>query len=276
MRGRRGFTVTPFGTARGAGRLAAVAALMMLAVTPAICQSPTDSTSQAPAGQQAGAAPQQGNPNAPSPSRPGTDGPRQPTTKSETERLAVNPLTGMASVSAAHYVPLTGQERWKLYWKQNYWSVGAYFGPVFVSLVLDQTSNSPPEWGRGISGYGRRLASRTGNAILQGTFQATAAAALQEDVRYIPSDRQGGKRRVLHAIAYSFLTYNRRGRPAPNLANLGAYYASTAISTTWLPRQPSVARYTLTNGTEQIGLSVIVNLLQEFWPEITRQKKRRP
>jgi hypothetical protein len=36
-----------------------------------------------------------------------------------------------------------------------------------------------------------------------------------------------------------------------------------------------VASYTLTNGSEQIALTLPVNLLQEFWPEIRRKVLRR-
>jgi hypothetical protein len=275
MRGRKGFVFAAFGAAPGAGRLLAVAVLMMLAVTSAIGQTPADSADRAPAQRQADSGPQTGNPNAPGSSRPGAEGLPQSASESEKARLAVNPVTGMAVLSRGNYVPLTGKERWTLYWKQNYFSVGAYFGPLLTSVVLDQAANSPPEWGSGLSGYGRRLASRTGSAMIQGSVQAVAAAALQEDVRYVQSERQGGARRALHAIAYSFLTYNRQGNPTLNVANLGAYYASTAISTAWLPSKESAARYTLTNGTLQIALGVPVNLLQEFWPELMQKIRRR-
>ena len=184
--------------------------------------------------------------------------------------LSVNPVTGLVTASASEYQPLTGSERLKLYFKMNYLSAGAYFGPVFSALVLDQTTNSPSQWGGGFRGYGRRVASRTANAILQGTFQAPAAAALHEDVRYIASGKPGFKRRAWHALVYSFLTYNDEGRPTLNIANLGSYYASTAVSTAWLPGRYNLAGYTFSNGTEQIGLSLPVNLMQEFWPEIHR------
>ncbi len=185
-------------------------------------------------------------------------------------RLAVNPVTGMVVASEANYTPLTGDERLKLYFKMNYWSVGAYFGPVFSALVLDQATGSPAQWGGGFAGFGRRVASRTGNAILQGTFQAPVAVILHEDVRFITSSKTGFKRRALHAIVYSFLTYNNQGHPTLNIANLGGYYASTAASATWLPGHYNVLNYTLLNGTEQIGLSVPVNVFQEFWPEVRR------
>jgi hypothetical protein len=187
----------------------------------------------------------------------------------------VNPMTGLVSTTASDYQPLTGEERWKLYWKMNFFSVGAYFGPFFDALLLDQATNSPAQWGGGFSGYGLRVASRTANAMLQGTIQAPVAAVLHEDVRYITSTQHGFKSRAVHALAYSFLTYDEHGHPTLNIANLGAYYGSTAISTLWLPGRYNVASYTFSNATEQIGLTLPVNLLQEFWPEVRRYVFRR-
>lgn len=183
--------------------------------------------------------------------------------------LKVNPVTNLATSSATNFVPLTRHDRWKLYWRQTY-SVGAYFGPVLTATVLDQTMDSPPQWGPGIGGYGLRVASRIASGMVQETVQAPLAAVLHEDVRYIASPRHDFSHRTLHAIEYSVVTYNGRGRPTPDIANLTALYASTAVSGAWLPDNTSLARYTFTNGTEQIGLSVAVNILQEFWPDIRR------
>jgi hypothetical protein len=189
----------------------------------------------------------------------------------------VNPLTGLASVSATNYHPLTGEERWKLYWKQNYASAGAYVGPFVTALLLDQTSNTPAAWGGGFEGFGKRLGSRVATAVLQGTFQASLAAALHEDVRYIASgQKKGFKQRVRHAIMFSFLTYNNQGHTTLNISNLTSYYAATAVSTAWIPIGESKARYTLLNGTEQVGLSIPTNMVQEFWPEIVHKVFRRP
>ena len=199
----------------------------------------------------------------------------QSSAEDEKQRLKVNPITGVAGAPESNYSPLTGAERWKLYFKMNYWSLGAYTGPFFSALLLDQAAGSPPEWGGGFPGYGRRVASRLGSAILQGTFQAPVAAVLHEDVRYIFSSQHGFKRRAEHAVLYSFLTYNNQGRPTLNIANLSAYYASTAVSTAWLPGIQNVARYTFINATEQIGISLPINLLQEFWPEIRHYVLRR-
>ena len=205
----------------------------------------------------------------------GTNSPDPSPAENEKQRLNVNPVTGLAVAPESGYSPLTGNERWKLYFKMNYLSVGSYFGPVFSALVLDQASGSPSQWGGGFPGFGRRVASRTGNAILQGTFQAPVAAVLHEDVRYIASSRHGFVRRATHAVLYSFLTYNSQGHPTLNIANLSAYYLSTAASTAWLPGIRNATRYTFSNATEQIGLSFPINVVQEFWPEIRRHVLRR-
>ena len=206
---------------------------------------------------------------------PNRSGEAQSSSDEKKASLKVNPMTGLVSTTASDYQPLTAQERWKIYWKMNFFSVGAYFGPFFDALLLDQATGSPAQWGGGFKGYGRRVASRTANAMLQGTLQAPVAAALHEDVRYITSTRRGFKRRAWHAIEYSFLTYDKHGRPTPNIANLSAYYGSTAISTLWLPGHYNWASYALSNSTEQVALTMPVNLLQEFWPEVRRYVFRR-
>jgi len=191
------------------------------------------------------------------------------------QRLKVNPVTGLALASQSNYTPLTGTERWKLYFKMTYGSAGPYLSPVMTALLLDQANGTPRQWGGGFPGLGRRLASRAGNAVLQGTFQAPLAAILHEDVRYIPTSHHGFRRRAIHAILYSFLTYNDKGRPTLNIANLTAFYASTAVTTAWLPGIQNAAKYTFSNASEQIALSFPLTVVQEFWPEIRHYVFRR-
>jgi hypothetical protein len=213
--------------------------------------------------------------NSATPQSQGQGSSTQDSSAEASHRISVNPITGLVTTSGPYYTPLTGQERWKLYWKMNYFSLGAYFGPFFSALVLDQATGSPQQWGGGFEGYGRRVASRTASAMMQGTFQAPVAYLLHEDVRYIASKRPGFRHRALHAIAYSFLTYNSSGHPTPNVANMGAYYASTAITTAWLPGHYKVLSYTVSNASEQIVLTFPINIVQEFWPEIAKTFHRR-
>jgi hypothetical protein len=142
---------------------------------------------------------------------------------------------------------------------------------LFAALALDQATGTPKQWGGGFRGYGRRVASRVASGdLVQNSIQFPAAALLKEDVRYIAANQHGFERRLEHAILYSFLTYNSQGQTTLNVANIGGYYGAAAISTLWLPGHQNVASYTLSNGSESMALSVPVNILQEFWPEISR------
>lgn len=197
-------------------------------------------------------------------------------TPDNNKKLTVNPVTGMVTTTPQDYSPLTGEQRWRVYWKGTYFSYGAYFKPVFFALILDQASGSPRQWGGGFAGFGRRVASRTGSNIVQGTIRAPIAYALHEDVRFIYSGQHGFGRRTLHAIVYSFLTFNDQGAPTPNISKFVGYYSSTAISTMWRPpSKKSLLRYTFVNGTEQLGLSVPINIFQEFWPDMARKFQHR-
>jgi len=280
---------------RGLVLLAAIGAVSCWPPTPASAQVPaassaalTDDASPARAddssdGQYGGPNDQTAQPSATGPPSSGSPASQSSTGgtqnaspgASKDKALSVNPVTGIVSASESNYQPLTGSERVKIYFKMNYASTGAYFGPFFTALVLDQATGSPAQWGGGFAGYGRRVASRLGTAILQGTFQAPVAALLHEDVRYIASSQHQFKKRAWHAVKYSFLTYNGHGQPTLNVANLSSYYAATAISVAWLPSHNNVATYTLSNATEQVGLSIPLNLLQEFWPEIRHAVLRR-
>jgi hypothetical protein len=206
-------------------------------------------------------------------SRP--SGSASPPAADQKQGAEVNPITGMAVAPQSNYTPLTLNERWKLYIKMTFASAGPYFSPLVNALALDQANGTPRQWGGGFPGFGRRLASRAGNAVLQGTFQAPLAAILHEDVRYIPTGQRSIPRRALHAVVYSFLTYNDKGHPTLNVANLTAFYASTAVTTTWIPGIGNASRYTFVNASQQIALSFPLNVVQEFWPEIQSHLFRR-
>lgn len=189
------------------------------------------------------------------------------------DRLRVNPVTGQTTAQAVNYNPLTADERWELYFKQSYWSVGAYVGPLFAALALDQSTNTPPQWGGGFRGYGLRVASRVASGdVVQNSIQFPMAALLKEDVRYIASNQHGFGHRLGHAVLYGFLTYNSHGHPTLNVANISGYYGAAAVSTLWIPgERQKVVSYAFSNGSESMALSVPVNMLQEFWPEVSRK-----
>ncbi len=194
--------------------------------------------------------------------------------KDDKAATSVNVFTGLGMVAADHYQPLTRRQRWEYYVNQNFTSVGSYFGPV-LSSVIDQINGQPPEWGGGMEGYGRRLASRFGTGVIQGTVQSAGAAVLGQDPRYIRSADTRFVHRIGHAFLYSIITYNSSGQNRLALATLGSYYASSMLTNYWYPGRFTALGDGVRDGNRQVILAGLVNQFQEFWPEIRHYILRR-
>jgi hypothetical protein len=187
---------------------------------------------------------------------------------------SVNAITGLGQVSPINYKPLTGHQRWQFYLSQNFTSFGSYFGPVMVSII-DQADGDPPEWGGGMGGYGKRLGSRIGTGVIQGSVQSAGCAALGQDPRYIRSADPRILHRIGHAFVYTLITYNNEGKNRLALATLGSYYASSMITSAWYPSRYTALGDGVRDGNRQVILAGLVNQFQEFWPEINRYVFRR-
>jgi hypothetical protein len=196
------------------------------------------------------------------------------TTSRKNSAVAINTVTGLGMTSAKDYTPLTGKQRWQYYLNQNFLSTGAFFGPVLLSTV-DQIGNQPPEWGGGMKGYGRRLASRFGTSVVQGSTQSLGCALLHQEPRYIRSADSGALKRIGHAFVFTLITYNNEGKKRPALASLSSYYVSAFVADSWMPSRYTVAGDAVRDGNRTVIFAALINQMQEFWPEIRRYVFRR-
>jgi hypothetical protein len=112
--------------------------------------------------------------------------------------------------------------------------------PVFGSALaagFGQLDNSPPEWGQGAQGYGKRVGSDFGIAATGTTVRYGLAEALKEDTLYYRCDCRGFAPRMSHAV-FSTLTA-RRGQDGHPVFSVPALLAPYAASFTavygWYP-----------------------------------------
>jgi hypothetical protein len=133
------------------------------------------------------------------------------------------------------YVPPT--ERTKI----NNYAFDA-FGPypiagAGVAAGVNQFTNSPPEWGQGASGFGKRLGSDFGIAAIGTTTRYGLAEAFREDTLYYRCECAGPFPRLRHAII-STLT-GRRGEDGHRVFSfsaLAAPYAGSMVAVyAWYP-----------------------------------------
>jgi hypothetical protein len=116
------------------------------------------------------------------------------------------------------------------------------FGPypiasAGVAAGINQWSNSPPEWGQGVIGFGKRFGSDFGIAAIGTTTRYGLAEAFREDTLYYRCECVGPFPRLRHALI-STLTGRRGedGHRAFSFSALAAPYAGSVTAVyAWYP-----------------------------------------
>lgn len=164
---------------------------------------------------------------------------------------------------------LTNSQRSKLYVRQTYTGWGPFIKTGFFA-VGDQVTNTPPEWGSGIGGFGQRAASRYGTFTIQNTLSAAGNLLLRYEPRYDRCRCLKVSLRVRHAFVRNFVTYNRTEQEyRPQIALYGGAMGAGMISSLWQPQAPVAWRVGYQSMITQAAFGSFANLVAEFAPEIT-------
>ena len=116
------------------------------------------------------------------------------------------------------------------------------FGPYPVAGAafaagINQWTNSPPEWGQGLEGYGKRFGSDFGIAAIGTTTRYGLAEAFREDTLYYRCECAGPLPRLRHAVISTLS--GRRGADGHrvfSISALAAPYAGSMIAVyLWYP-----------------------------------------
>jgi len=172
-------------------------------------------------------------------------------------------------LSADAYVPITGLER-------VHWIVDGTVGPrslgVGVLGGIWQTGfNTPQEWGRTPSGFGKRYLEREADVAISNTIEAGLGALWGEEPRYIPSGRHGLRPRVQYALKTAFLAQRRDGRLAPAWGRYAGNVFNNLIENSWLPPSATTPAETSIRSIEGMVTRMLGNLWEEFWPEVRKR-----
>lgn len=118
------------------------------------------------------------------------------------------------------------------------------FGPYPIAGAalasgINQAYNSPPEWGQGAAGYGRRFGSDFGIAVVTTTTRYGLAHAFREDTLYYRCECKGVFPRLRHALISTFT--GRRGEDGHRVFSFPALVAPYAGAMTavyaWYPNR---------------------------------------
>jgi hypothetical protein len=159
----------------------------------------------------------------------------------------------------------TTRERFRDFSSQTF-SPAAIVVPV-AGAGISQWRNYPPEWKQGAEGYGKRLASAYGSAVVENAIGFGIATLDQEDLRYPRSDYEKSAilKRTGHAIAYTLVPNKEGGGRRFGFARLIGAYGGGFVTNTWYPSRRSDLHNALYLGTANLGSDLAVNLLKEFF-----------
>jgi hypothetical protein len=190
--------------------------------------------------------------------------------ESKSSQIEVNWLYGAFVPKDIPLVPLTPKRRGLLYLRQTYLTYGIYLKTAFFSLD-DQATRSPPEWGSGFEGYGKRIGSRYGEFAIQNTLSSGGNFLLGYEPRYDRCRCSGVGPRLQHALMRNFVTYNRTEYELrPQIGLYAGALGAGLISSTWEPASRSLWKLGYQSVITQAAFGSFGNTVGEFAVEIER------
>lgn len=192
-------------------------------------------------------------------------------------RAQTDPVANADSIfpkALSLYQPLSEKERWHIYFHDNFESPGAYFR-AFGASIGEHYPTNPPTWPSGAAGYFADVGSQFGRFTIDGTIDASMAAAFRYDPRYLACNCHGAFRRTGHAILRTFITYDRDGHRVPDLPGLSGIYGGSMLMMYWYPKGYSPLTTGVQVGNFSLGVQCVVNIVKEFAPDIKRFVRRK-
>jgi len=181
-----------------------------------------------------------------------------------------------ASANRASPIPaqrLTFGERVRIY-ENSFLRPESLIGPA-LGAGIGQWRDTPPEWGQGAEGYGRRFASGLGRSVIARTIEFGVAAADGEDTRFYPSGETGVWRRTRHAVVETFVSRTPTGESMPAFSRFAGAYGAGFIANAWEPRSANSTGDALERGSTAMLSSVGWHVFREFWPDIRNRLHHR-
>ncbi len=210
----------------------------------------------------------------PPPVLPPQSAPQQSGKQSSDKQIHVSWLYGAYVPKDVPLVSLNGRQRVHLWVRASFTTYGIYFKTALFS-ISDQINNHPAAWGDGWAGYGKRVASRQGQFVIQNSLSALGNGIVGYEPRYDRCRCDGFWPRAGHAVSRNFVTYDRtETKKRLQIPLYAAAFGAGVVAGTWTPNHDL-----LTTGghgaLSQAGFGILANFVGEFWPEIEHVWKRK-
>jgi hypothetical protein len=146
-------------------------------------------------------------------------------------------------------------------------------GPLGAAFLT--ATNSPSEWGRSWSGFGKRYAEREADVAISNTIEAGVGALWGEEPRYIPSGRTGIWPRARYAIKTTVMAQRPDGHLAPAWGRFAGNTLNNLIENAWLPPSATTPGQTILRSVLGLLSRMGGNAWDEYWPDAKRLLEKR-
>ena len=197
----------------------------------------------------------------------------QPAHKRDSTLQATFEILGRRSIFfpdlAASPGPLSSKEKLELF-------AGKSLAPSrFLSSALSsgvrQAQNYLPEYGQGMSGYGKRFGSSMATGASTEFFGTFLFASLfRRDPRYFVSLRGGPWHRIGYAVSRLVVARTDQGREGLNWPGILGPLFAESLANSYLPVSQQTAGQTFRRYGVRFGFTAGSNIVKEYWPTIFR------
>ncbi len=156
------------------------------------------------------------------------------------------------------------------HWKHETFGKRAVAG-VAAGAAVQHVRHHPGKYGRGVTGFGKRVGAGFATHAVTTTVEHAIAAPLHEDLHYHRSTKRGFGPRMRHALVSTVVTRNTKtGKHTAAAGRISGHAAAGAFTQAALHTAGGAS-------TAGIGLAADagVNVAREFWPRHKRHHSRR-
>lgn len=138
-----------------------------------------------------------------------------------------------------------------------------------ATAAVNHIRNAPHEWGRGGSGFAKRVGSSLGEHAVKNTIAYGVAGLRHEDLKYHRSGKHGFGPRLKTALVSTVVTRKTTtGKRTVASGRLAGNMGSGIVSRAWQPARLRTLSSGAATGGMMLGADATSNVVQEFWPEI--------
>jgi hypothetical protein len=142
-----------------------------------------------------------------------------------------------------------------------------------AGAVWGEMLNHPHEWGRGIGGFGKRLASGFGTHAVSTTIEYGVGHVLHEERSKHRSEDPHFVPRFKSALGNTFLVYHRGSdKRRPAVGRMSGIVGGALISRAWQPASAATIGAGLGSAGISLGVDFGMNMAREYMPQHRRKR----